>query len=814
MAGNHTLGTIRGTIEIDYDGAGIVRAVKDTTKAKKSFGDLDKASSKTLTGFKAMSKGALGLVGAVGTAYNVVTLLSSAVAALAPVVTASLAAAPAVVLGFASAMIIAKVAVAGVGDAMSAASEGGKKFDEAMAKLSPQAQKFVRQYRSVIPVLEGVKKRLQDAFFGQLSKGQSVIAKVVKVISAVQRQAQGIAGAMGAIVRNIVVWVSKASTIKDIRAVLSGVNAFLLKIRTSIGPVVAAFINLAAQGSAFAGVAGGKVATALQSLADWMNRLDIGAIFAKAMPILSTLADLFWDIVFIVGNIFSIFNVDGANALGTLGTMVATLASFLETADGEAVLQALGAAIQAVAGAASTVFMAALQAITPILIALTPAIVQLSEQISGFLVPAIQTAGPILASLAGFMADNMTWITPLVAGVGALAAAYKVYSAVAKGVAAVQAFLALSAVKSTAAWIANTASIVANRVAQAAMAVVQGVVKAATVAYTAVQWLLNVALTANPIGLVIAAIALLIVGIILLWKKSETFRTIVLAVWNAIKIAAMAVANWFMTKIVPSLKRAWDMIVAGVKFLVRIWMAQWTITRNVVTTVWNWITNVIKKAIQNIKNTIATIKAVITVVRNAFNQVNTAIANALRTAVSWVKGLPGRITAALGNLGSLLYSKGKSLVEGFINGISNMIGRVRDKAREVVSAVTDFLPGSPAKEGPLSGRGYALLRARRMMADFSKGLADGADGPVSVMMSAVTPMSRAMAPAGSGARSGVSTVPGWATPVASGRREYNVAFGNRAFAKMVVDAITGEPVAVSKAANEGSRKTAWSGSGR
>lgn len=50
---------------------------------------------------------------------------------------------------------------------------------------------------------------------------------------------------------------------------------------------------------------------------------------------------------------------------------------------------------------------------------------------------------------------------------------------------------------------------------------------------------------AGPVILVIAIIAALVVAIIILWKKSETFRDIVKGVWSAIKNAVKAVVDWF-----------------------------------------------------------------------------------------------------------------------------------------------------------------------------------------------------------------------------------------------------------------------------
>ena len=104
---------------------------------------------------------------------------------------------------------------------------------------------------------------------------------------------------------------------------------------------------------------------------------------------------------------------------------------------------------------------------------------------------------------------------------------------------------AAAAMRSTGAWIANTASLVANRAAQLAMVAVSAVVKAATMAWTAVQWLLNAALSANPIGIIIMAVAALVAGIIYAYKHSETFRNIV---QGAGRVAAAAF-GWVVDKV-------------------------------------------------------------------------------------------------------------------------------------------------------------------------------------------------------------------------------------------------------------------------
>lgn len=66
----------------------------------------------------------------------------------------------------------------------------------------------------------------------------------------------------------------------------------------------------------------------------------------------------------------------------------------------------------------------------------------------------------------------------------------------------------------------------------------------ATGAVTAAQTLLNVAMTANPIGLVIAAVAALVGGLMLLYNNSQTVRAAVAGLWEAIKTGIQVVRDF------------------------------------------------------------------------------------------------------------------------------------------------------------------------------------------------------------------------------------------------------------------------------
>lgn len=138
----------------------------------------------------------------------------------------------------------------------------------------------------------------------------------------------------------------------------------------------------------------------------------------------------------------------------------------------------------------------------------------------------------------------------LTAGAWITNTASMVANKVAQAAHAVATWLSVTAVRAQNAaliasgWVVNTAAMIANRVATIAGTV-------ASKAMTAAQWLLNAALRANPIGLVITALVALGAGLVLAYKKSETFRNIVNGAWNAVKTTVSTVASFFSNTVWP-----------------------------------------------------------------------------------------------------------------------------------------------------------------------------------------------------------------------------------------------------------------------
>ncbi|RJU01975.1 hypothetical protein D6T65_04975 [Arthrobacter frigidicola] len=106
----------------------------------------------------------------------------------------------------------------------------------------------------------------------------------------------------------------------------------------------------------------------------------------------------------------------------------------------------------------------------------------------------------------------------------------------------------------------NTTATVASRVATAAHAVVA---KAAT----AGQWLLNAAMRANPIGLVITAVGALVAGLVWFVTQTEAGQKIITVVWGAIRSFIGGTVAWFQTYVLPVVQKVFGVVGAVFSWL-------------------------------------------------------------------------------------------------------------------------------------------------------------------------------------------------------------------------------------------------------
>lgn len=245
-----------------------------------------------------------------------------------------------------------------------------------------------------------------------------------------------------------------------------------------------------------------------------------------------------------------------------------------------------------------------------------------------------------------------------------------------------------------------------------AYALYTGIAAAVTRGWAIAQGILNGTIAVSPVGLIIGLIIGLIAIIVIAWQKSETFRDIVKAVWEAVKDAISAAVDgikaaiqWFAD--LPGMIAGW--FGAAKDWVVEKWSA-----------LLGWISAFPGRVISALASWGGMLWNSAT---SAGGRLVSGIRGKLTDAVNWVKGLPVRVKNALGDLGRTLWNSGVALIKGFINGIKHMASSVGDAVGGVLKKARNLLPFSPAKEGPFSGKGWTLYSGRSLVEGFAEGIA-------------------------------------------------------------------------------------------
>ena len=230
----------------------------------------------------------------------------------------------------------------------------------------------------------------------------------------------------------------------------------------------------------------------------------------------------------------------------------------------------------------------------------------------------------------------------------------------------------------------------------------------ATKAAAAGQWLLNAAMSANPIGIVVIAIAALVAGFIALYNKSETFRNAVNALWDAVKGAftkigqtigniVKAVGEKF-TEIKEKIGAVWD----GIKEKAS---AAWETIKNIVTVGIMLIGQIISAGIQiitlpfrfiweNCKDVlIAAWDKIKSVVSGALDAVKGFISDKLTAAKETVSNIAGGIKDALGTAWSTIKDTASNAWETVKNTVKEKAEAAKTAAANAFNAMDEATGG-------------------------------------------------------------------------------------------------------------------------
>lgn len=114
--------------------------------------------------------------------------------------------------------------------------------------------------------------------------------------------------------------------------------------------------------------------------------------------------------------------------------------------------------------------------------------------------------------------------------------------------------------------------------------------------------------------------------------------------------------------------------------------------------------------------------AVLTPLRNAVSQGAAALGALPGRAAAAVSSMGSRVRNALGDTRGLLVQAGRNVIAGLIQGIRDMFGPLGDIMSRGAQLIRDHFPYSPAKRGPLSGKGNPYYSGQSIVQLLSDGV--------------------------------------------------------------------------------------------
>lgn len=360
-------------------------------------------------------------------------------------------------------------------------------------------------------------------------------------------------------------------------------------------------------------------------------------------------------------------------------------------------------------GAFGNLMAAAVGGISDVMAKLQPTI---TGVVNG-LVPIVEGAFSTIVTGAGFVADNIGLIAPAVAAVTAAFAAFKAANFV-------------SALMMQLGSLSNVMSIVKTSASG-----------------------LFATLAANPIALVVAAIAALCAGLVVAFNTNEQFRATVLAAWDGIKAAAAEVWPAIQQAVTSAceamgnvVNAVWPVIQGVIATAMNVvkavigtvlaaikgdWEGAWNGIKAVGQTVWEAIKSIVTAGINAAKGVISSVLDSIKStwdscwngIKSLFSQIWDGIKGAAKTGVDnvykTVTGIKDKITGFFSDAGKWLVSAGESIMNGLKRGIESAFENVKN----FVGGIGDWIV---SHKGPPSYDAVMLVKNGELI---MRGLLDG-----------------------------------------------------------------------------------------
>ncbi|MFI6105848.1 hypothetical protein [Streptomyces sp. NPDC051310] len=289
-------------------------------------------------------------------------------------------------------------------------------------------------------------------------------------------------------------------------------------------------------------------------------------------------------------------------------------------------------------------------------------------------------------------------LTGLITALAAIRIGMLLYGAGAAIVAGANAIMATSAWAAIAGW----ARMMAFGLMAYARIALAAVISATT---TAGAWVGSALVS---IGIWVAAVvraALTAVGqFALMAARAVAWAVVMAAQW----LIAMGPIGWIIGAII------------GLTALI---VANWDKIKQWTGQAWDWVWSKIQGVGKMILSFISGLPLVQFFLRH-WDRIKTGTVNKVLGLIAYVRGLPGRIKSALGNLGSLLLNAGKDVVRGLWNGIKSMGAWLKST---LIGWAKDLIPGPIARALGINSPSKVLARevGRWIPAGIVQGAEDG-----------------------------------------------------------------------------------------
>jgi hypothetical protein len=632
----------------------------------------------------------LGLVGAV-------VSLSGAVGAV-----------PGILLAAGAAGAVLKVAFLGVSDVLKNLGERDlTKFNESIKNLPEPMRKVARAAWEIQPALDAIKKSIQSRFWSGLEVPLKDLAG--KYLPMVSAQGTRLAGTFNLMAKEFASFLGQKSSVADVNTMLGNTNSLFKGLVGGVKPLAQALLDIFKVSSEFLPAMGKGIAGATQKFAEFIRGArESGKLKDWIQTGLTALKQLGAALINI-GRIFvAIFKAGGDAGRGFFGTLkeiTDRLATFLESARGQ---EALGKLFTAAAAAAAVLLpvvealFLALADIIPILVKIgakigpgvvdlirglhqaivsaEPGLVALGAAV-GDLLSAIGNAGPLL----NLLVQALVWAA---APLGILAGLIRLLSGLFAGLPGpLQTVIGLMLGFGLA---GLSSLLIIGKLAGGLFGLfgtlgkgiaVLNLLKPALLAVGVALRALGAAALANPIILIIAAIAAIALLIILNW---DTVKVWLAAFWTW--LTSSATAAW--QAVVAAVTAALAAIVSGV---VTAWSAVWQAISNAMSWIVGGLTAGWNAAWQAVSTALSWIKG------------------GVSGAVGWVGDKIRWLIDLLGGAFSAAWHGAKDAVVGVVNGIGNAVTWLVDKVRDAVRWIKEALSNiGSAVSGAVSNVGSAL----------------------------------------------------------------------------------------------------------